>query len=80
MMSRGSKMPRFDPQPATVSYSGPSTVTHSPLYGPVRSTKLVDALRAGHRAAVEAGVGDALGEERVPDLRVDLAPPQGAAP
>ena len=37
MMSGGLKMPMFEPQPATVSYSGPSTVTICPAYGPVRT-------------------------------------------
>jgi len=30
-------MPAFEPSPAAFSYSGPSTVTVCPLYGPVRS-------------------------------------------
>ena len=32
-------MPRFEPSPAAVSYSGPSTMTSLPFHGPVWSGK-----------------------------------------
>ena len=39
MTKWGSKMPQFEPHPAMVSYSGPSTNTFWPLHGPLDGTK-----------------------------------------